>query len=430
MSKQEPEVHTEELRLARIFFVLPEPISLPDGYQIVMATGGDEGSPEFRPDDPQVSLIFHQVNTPHGRTTAALEAQSMAARRAGGLPPQNEDAAPLELDIEWTVVEAVTPWDSPDPIPEGDVVHAALWTPRTDVFARCLYAARQVVRAYRQATETPYGLPTYARSISPVLVYSADGVRQSAVVEGRPRMLIAPTQEEWDGPVVMLLDHSNFPDPFRGKDFDESIETRFWHWYSEQERGNPLNLWRERWVEARRAHEILGEEGQAVILANTSCEVLLDAILALLMWEEGVVVEDAVSAFEEGRVLRRITKELAPRLKGNWSTESGAVGDWYRDAYRLRHRVVHGGYAPSVSEGAEALASADGLHRFVMDRIAERRTTYCRAALMTVAEPGLRRRGMWSGKIKRFAEGVAPSEPSWRNSYTAWYGDLVAAIAP
>lgn len=429
MTEWEPEVHTEELRLARIFFVLPEPISLPDAYQVVMATG-DEGSPEFRPDDPQVSLIFHQVNTTHGRTTAAMEAKWKATSHAAGLPPQSKDAVPLELDIEWTVVEALTPWESPDPIPEGDAEHAAHWTPRTDAFARCLYAARQVVRAYRQATETPYGLPTYARAISPVLVYSADGVPETAVVDGAPVMLIRPTQDQWDGPSVVLLDHGNLPDPFRGKDFDENIETRFWHWYSEEARGNPLNLWRERWIEARRAHDVLGEEGQAVILANTSCEVMLDAILALLMWEEGVVVEDAAPSFEEGKVLRRVSKELAPRLKGNWSTESGAVGDWYRAAYRLRHRVVHGGYSPSVSEGAEALASAAGLQRFVMDRIAESRTTYYRAALMTVAEEGLRRRDMWSGKIKRFAEDVAPTEPNWRDSYTAWYRDLVAALAP
>jgi hypothetical protein len=381
--QSEPEILTEELRLARIFFVLPEPISLPDGYQVVMATG-DEGSSEFQPDDPEVSLIFHQVTTPHGRMTAAAEAQLKATGQAIGLPPQREDLLSLDLDVEWTVVEALTPWDSPDPIRETDLEHPAHWTPRTDVFTRCLYAARQVVRAYRQATETPYGLPTYVRAISPVLVYSADGVRETGIVDGRPAFVIRPTQDVWDRPSLMLLDHANLADPISGPDFDDNIHMRFWHWYSEAARGNPLNLWRERWIEARRAHELLGEEAQAVILANTSCEVMLDAILALLMWEEGVSVEDAASAFEEGKVLRRITQELSPRLRGNWSTERDAVGSWYRSAYRLRHRVVHGGYSPGPSEASEALEAAAGLQRFVMDRIAERRTAYRRAALMTI----------------------------------------------
>ena len=157
---------------------------------------------------------------------------------------------------------------------------------------------------------------------------------------------------------------------------------------------------------------------------------MLDAILALLMWEEGLAVEDAASAFEEGKVLRRITQELSPRLRGNWSTERGPVGSWYRSAYRLRHRVVHGGYSPSPREAADALEAAVSLQRFVMDRIAERRTTYRRAALMTIAEAGLRRRNLWSGQIKRFALEVAPNEPNWRDSYTSWYRGLVAVLAP
>lgn len=427
--RTEPDVYLEDLRLARVFFVLPEPISLPDGYQVVMSAG-EEGSSEFRPDDPEVSLIFHQVTTPHGRTTAAVEAQMTATRKAAGLPAQSEDRPSLDLDIEWTVVEALTPWDSPDPIPGTDLQHPAHWTPRTDIFNRCLFAARQVVRAYRQATETPYGLPTYVRAISPVLVYSADGVRETAVINEQRFFVVRPTQDVWDGPSLMLLDHANLADPSSGRDFDDNIEMRFWHWYSEEARGNPLNLWRERWIEARRAHELLGEEGQAVILANTSCEVMLDTILALLMWEEGVAVEDAASAFEEGKVLRRITQGLSPRLRGSWSTERGAVGSWYRSSYQLRHRVVHGGYSPSIREASDALEAAVGLQRFVMNRIAERRTVYPRATLMTIGEEGLHRRNLWSGQIKRFALEVAPTEPNWRSSYTAWYQGLVAALAP
>lgn len=423
-----PKVHTEELRLARIFFVLPEPISLPDGYQIV-TSAGDQDSRGHQPDDPEVSLIFHQVRAPHGRTTASMEALLKATVEAEGLPLPPEDHQPLQLDTEWTVVEALTPWDSPDPIPEADLDHPTRWRPRADAFTRCLYAARQVVRAYRQATQAACGLPTYVSAISPALVYSAAGVRQTGVHDGSVK-LIRPTQDVWDGPDLMLLDHATLADPFSGPDFDGNVEMRFWHWYSEEARGNPLNLWRERWIEARRAHEVLGEEGQAVILANTSIEVMLDVILALLMWEGGLDVQEAAPAFEEGKVLRRVTRELAPRLGGDWSTDRGIVGAWFRSAYRLRHRVVHSGYSPSPSEAADALEAALGLQRFVMDRIAERRTTYPRAALMTLAEEGLRRRHLWSGQIRRFAQEVAPTEENWRDSYAAWYQELVATLAP
>lgn len=429
MTEQEPTTNAEQLLLARIFFMLPEPISLPDGYKMIVPIESDDATPPH-PDDLFVSLIFHQVDASHGRTSAALEAQSQALARSEGLPPRLGERATPEMSSEWTVVEAMTPWNSPEPSPETKAEHPAHWSPNSDAFARCLHAARQVVRAYRQATETPYGLPTYAQTISPILSYSATGVKEITFVDGAPVMEIRPTQEIWDGPQIVRLDHVNLPDPLRERPYDEDIEMLFQHWYRTQESSNPLSLWRERWIEARRAHLVLGEEGQAVILANTSCEVLLDVVLALLVWEDEVSIEDAVPVFEPGKTLRRINQSLAPRLGGNWSTKNGAVGTWYEATYRLRHRVVHAGYYPTVSESARALDAAAGLHQFIMDRIAERRTKYPRAALMTVAEAGLRKRDLWSGKIKRFAEESAPLEPNWVDSYTAWYTGLVAKLAP
>lgn len=411
-----------------MFFAIPEPISLPDGFHIA-TTVQNPADPDPREDDPAVSLIFHQVDVTAGRTTGALEALTRATRNAEGLPPQAAEQVSLELAIQWTVVEAVTTQDSPDSVAGN--VSPAHYTPRSDAFTRCLHTVRETFRAYRQATETPYGLPAYVRAISPVLMYTSDGVRESGIDgAGDPWVLIRPTQDQWDGPQLMLLEHPNTPDPYRGKEFDEQIARRFRHWHQEQERGNPLNLWRERWIEARRAHEILGEEAQAVLLANTSCEVMIDAVLALLMWEEGVPVEDAATAFAEGKALRRVTQELAPRLKGNWATDNGTVGDWVKNTYRLRHRVIHAGYSPSSSEAEAALKAAANLHSFVFDRIVDRRSVYRRAALITVAEEGLRGRKVWSGKIKRFAETEADTEPDWRDSYTNWYRALIATLAP
>lgn len=412
--------------LTRMFFVLPEPISLPEGYQVVMTTG--DGAAVPRDDDPVVSLIFHQVSTQGGRSSAAMAALADVISRAPGLPPMAGKWVDVDLAIEWTVVEAMTSAESPDPVPDAQLDDPASWPPRADAFSRCLLAAREVVRSLRQATETPYGLPAYVRAISPVLTYTADGVKEDASAGGQPVVVIRPNQDVWDGPGVMLLDHSNFADPFRGKAFDLNAQLRFEHWHSDTGHHDPLNLWRERWIEARRAHEILGEEGQAVILANTSCEVLLDAVLALLMWDDGCSFESAVPAFEEGKVLRRIRTELTPRLKGNWSTDTGSVGNWYDATYRLRHRVIHAGYSPSRIEAKRALSAGIGLQRFVMDRIACRRMIYPRAALMTLGEEGLQRRGLWSGKIKRFAEEEARTEVDWRKDYSAWYREVVAAL--
>src|SRR5207244_4032221 len=108
--------------------------------------------------------------------------------------------------------------------------------------------------------------------------------------------------------------------------------------------------------------------------------------------------EDAAARFREGGVLRRIRQEFPPRLKGNWSLRGSAeVARWFADVYSLRHRVVHGGYRPTRPEARQTIHAMRGLERFIFDRVAARRIAFPRATLLTLAEPGLRKRGLWSG---------------------------------
>lgn len=429
MTNNESTTAPENDQLVRLFFALPEPIGLPDGYQVVRPVTG-ENRDVCHDDDPIVSLIFHQVSAEHGRTAAAAEAVAAVTATAQGLPPSSKSSHSFGIRSEWTVVEAVTTKNSPDPIPQEDLASPSHWTPRTELFARCLYATRDVVKAYRQTFLVPCAIPSYVRTPSPVLAYTAEGTQTTVATADGPVVVIRPAQETWDGPQLAILDHANLPDPVRMTEFDNDDWDTYLHWFEHQTVGNPLILWRERWIEARRAHWLLGEEGQAVILANTSCEVLLDVILALLMWEEGNDVADAAAVFDEGRTLKRVKAEFAKRLKGQWSTDTGAVGTWHDNAYRLRHRVVHGGYSPTVAEGALALQAVEDLHQFVFDRIAARRTEYRRSALLTLGRDGLQRRGMWSGQIKRFAEEEAPHEENWMESFSDWYGCLQKHIMP
>lgn len=46
---------------------------------------------------------------------------------------------------------------------------------------------------------------------------------------------------------------------------------------------------------------------------------------------------------------------------------------------------------------------------------------------MLVARSGLEKRGRYNGRIKQFSEQVAPLEPSWSGSFSAWHSELVAA---
>lgn len=418
----------EDVELVRFFFVLPEPVAFPDGFEFT-ATVGDGQPHDKRPDDPVVGLTFYQADAPGGRMASSLRAMLSVTARAASLPKHEGGAhSAVGVTAQHTVVDAVTTRESPDAIPDEDAHDPQRWSPRADALTRCIMLTDRALRAHRQATEATYGALTYVRLASPVLAYYAPGIRKAVLVDGDTHVFTEPVGD-WSVASVIMLDHTNLADPFTGKEWDGEVAERFDYWLEEQERGSPVNLWRERFIEANRAISVTGEMSNAVMLTNTSCEVLLDTVLALLLWEEGADPQASASIFEQGKVLRRVTREYPARLQGNWSTETGAVGDWYANCYRLRHRVVHGGYTPSPSEAQAALKSALGLQQFLWERIAARRTTYPRSALMTVAQQGLEQRGLWSGQIRRFSREVAPTEANWRDGYTAFYRNLMDGLA-
>jgi hypothetical protein len=416
----------DAVTLLRWFIVLPEPLPLPDGWSV------SEPVPNMAvalpaPDDPAVTLIFHQVESQYGRARGAVHAMRLASLRDPALPqPKSaEETGTAGVVSHYTVVEAITTAESPDPPPEAWSGSAADLPARSDAFMRCLRLIDDLARGYRMAAETPYGIPSYERIMSPVLRYSAPAVRQRVSQTAH----VVRSTGVWSGPQAILLDHSNVPDTPGGPLIEGELAEKFDFWISAFRSGLPLATWRDQIASAKRAFDSEGDYAQAVVLANTACEVLIDGILALLLWEEGLLPEKAAALFEEGGVLRRVQQELPPRLKGNWSVRGSAgVARWFADVYVLRHRVVHGGYKTTRPEARGAIRGMRELERFMFDRVAARRTAYPLVTLLTLAESGLSKRGLWNGKIKRLAEQTDPSAA--RSSLRAYYDALVAERGP
>lgn len=435
MSKRETRPSSvEDVEIVRYFFALPEPVGVPHGFRYSGPVGNRTDS-NSAPDDPEVTVVFHHADIPG---SPWLQALTSVVGQASGLPGSKGSAEKSDpsaggpdlsdLTTQFTVVEAFTVTDSPDTVPAADLDHPERYPPRADPFMRCLRMVNDVVRALRHASEAPHGLPTYQRVHNPVLHFIAEGTRTLETHDGQDYAVISP-KGTWEGGGVLMLDHLNLANPVR-TEFDDQIAERFEYWLGELRRGSPLLLWRERSAEARRARIVHGDTSQAIVLANTASEVLLDVVLALLMWEEGLSPTQAAGHFEEGKVLKRLKSDLTPRLKGSWSTERGTVGQWFETLYKVRHRVVHAGYTPTPAEADEGMQAAAALEKFVFDRIASQRNTYKRATLITLAQSGLEKRGLWSGQIKRFAQNDAHTEPDWRDSFTQFHTALVAASAP
>lgn len=400
--------------LIRFFITLPEPFPVPDGYAYkgapIVPGPYDAGTMGHL----FVHLRFLQscnVSRRHGSFSSAAESTQRY------LKVEDADSGNISPPLQggYTTVVATTlgdaedrsqgDWESPQDVP---IEHDAL--------NRCIYAIREIIRAYRVAFEVPCALPSYELLDISIPFQIA---RSAVVTEEANGWSL--DDSEW-GPVgLLMLDHANIPDTPQGPEVNADSEHRLHYFDDLKNLGNPLFVWRERFVEARRALKVEGQYGAAVTLSNTASEVLLDSLLSTLMWESGKDPADVADIFAEGRLARRVKSHFPELLGGSWVLDgSTPVADWFHKCYRVRHRVVHGGYNPSRLEAQVALDSVYRLSVYCWDRLAAKRKKFPRTALMILAEEGLRRRGKWCSFMKHFFSEVAPRESSWLRDSQKW----------
>jgi hypothetical protein len=185
---------------------------------------------------------------------------------------------------------------------------------------------------------------------------------------------------------------------------------------------HPLVPYTERRVDATFALERMGDTANAVILGELSGVIFLDVVLSLLLWDEEVTPASAAEVL--GRPFKsRLQNEYRSRLGGDWNlgTVGRPVGRWYHAVYLLRNRVLHGGYVPDRAAARDALAAADALVTFLLDRIADRRYKYPRTALLTFDSRD--RRGVLSARLKRVASELESHRP-----LVAQFSEWLAAV--
>ncbi|MGW3936377.1 hypothetical protein [Streptomyces phaeochromogenes] len=406
--------------LIRFFITLPEPVDIPDGY--VWQENYDH-DPEGGGIQQFVHMIFMQ-SSGSSRQQGSLAAAMESINRVNEHPPNLEINDGNSLTGQYTTVIASTlndrniqpesQWVSPQDIP---IEH--------DPLNRCIEEIANFLRAYRAAVESLCVVPTYER-IGPIIPFQAG---EFTPLEDADEDQAGFRIPKWGDPGALMLENSNFSDIPPSGEITSEDEGRIDYFRSLLGKGNSLFLWKERFVEARKALYREGNYGASVTLSNTASEVLLDALLSLMYWESGKNPGDVADVFAEGRLARRVKANFAELLGGNWSLDgTGHVADWFHNCYLLRHRVVHGGYSPSRLEAQTALDVTFSLSLYCWDRLAEKRKKFPRTALITIAEEGLRKRGKWCRFIQDFSRDVAPVEPSWRNDSQAWRQDMYNAL--
>lgn len=297
-----------------------------------------------------------------------------------------------------TVVEAVTPLVEVDGEPD----------PLSAAFDRCVDYLAKLASAYRRASHT--AIAPITRERLPFHLYYV------TFEAGEPK-------QKWSH--GLFIPHMSAPEllvlppatPEQVADIKRHLAASL--------AKHPLTPYVDRVVDAQHALR-LGDTANAVILGQLGAEVFLDAVLGLLLWEEGSSPEDAATKEFATDLTPRVRNCFAPRLGGDWNLKgNGVVGDWKRQLYELRGRVIHGGYQPSRTETAQALEVLAKLEEFTKMRILQKKNQFPKVALIVLGPDGLSRRGGWSKTIREFAEQHADN--NWLAEYNHWRDKVSAA---
>ena len=410
--------------LTRFVFRLPSFLPLPDGISINIPFPSLDGRSVM---SAFAIVRLHQVEL----DATEIKSDYMCALEAinriqAGTVGRKSVEWPSQFKSWHTVADVITTVESPDnPPAHWDGLRQNLG-PRQDAVMRSVEAVRSIARAVRLCGQDRVVLPSYEKL--PMMWQ-----RLSAPDEHVGDFLRIPSDSEWEHVGLLLLDHSNFAgaeETDEGRQHVIREESEFWA--RGLAAGSASILSREQFIVAGGLLRRSGEYGAAVVAAATGVEVMTDALLSALMWEESLIAGGPSArvvggSFAEGKSGARVLSDLAPRLGGNWTSPSSAWRRWHSGGARLRNRSVHGGYQPTRAESTGALDLAKALETFTFDRLTEKRNRYPRVTLMLVARSGLEKRGCYGGRIREFSEKVAPAEPPWVESFAGWHRELIDA---
>ena len=311
------------------------------------------------------------------------------------------------VDSEATVFEAVTPL-----IPthvEGEIDESRSIS---DAFDRCLESLERLYRAYIVSEHDWRVQILTRRSISPTI----------------PWTTVDPFDKDFGG-VGLFLTNEGEADAVASLDtMDEERVHRMMVVLQRRgyagESGDPVAVALEHKRRAQRAYHVEADYQVCLAWSYAWGETLLDGLLLMSAWEEGVSAGEAAGWFDRGLV-GRIRARYSSRFGGQWdlTLRSTPLSVWRTSVEEVRHSVVHHGYRPSEHEARDALDAGDGLQEFLLDRVAHKRKVFPKTALLWLGVPGLERRGLYDRHMRAVAEDDDVREP-WLAQYRDYDADV------
>lgn len=319
----------------------------------------------------------------------------------------NEDQNDRSSGMSYTVVEMSTQLVMPaDPRweacePNGTIIGPTL--------TRCINGLVQIIDAYRFGDKV--ALASAAR----------EQLGPGIIAATRPA---DPSQGVWDSPAEYVI---NAFASYGGNGFVMGSHTpstyeNMSNYFTLESSHHPALVIGRVQAELEYAMFRAGNFLSVLMFAHSASEIMMDASLMAMQFEEGTTPEDAAMIFM--RPLKtRILSEYHNRLGGAWSTEtSNPVGRWLNDVLLIRHQVAHAGYSPFYEEAQAAHDAHFALGTYLRDRLAGRAKRYPFASGLIVTSHGFGRRGIRT----KAAETAVRTAEDRLAEFTLWRSKLIS----
>ena len=143
-----------------------------------------------------------------------------------------------------------------------------------------------------------------------------------------------------------------------------------------------------------------GNSVVASLMTSVSAEIILDELLLIAMWEDGLTPKEAFNSKsneEYESLYARVKSDLyTSRFGANWNLDSGPLRDWKVSMLRIRNRIAHTGYEPTPSEMDKLFSNLQDLVKFIGNTLSDNVDKYPLSAMMFISEEGLRKRKSWT----------------------------------
>ncbi len=173
--------------------------------------------------------------------------------------------------------------------------------------------------------------------------------------------------EECSSSKTIFLTHLNMP--HKKEELDSKTVANFLRIYSIYDKNlNPFILAELYFLTAtRKLRE--GFYDEAIVSVQTNIEMIIRIIFREFLLASGESENSVEKTLECASFMSIVKREMSKIIGGVWDVNrtNSPLRDWYYSTYKVRNRIVHAGYCPTLQDARMAVESAGKFREYIFD---------------------------------------------------------------